>query len=246
MRLFVLLALCAGLVTAKDLEISVIDVEGGKAVLLVSPSGQSLLIDAGWPAMRDRASSNDRILEAVKAAGLSRIDFLLITHYDIDHLGDVPELVSKIPVGRVLDHGDFQSSNKGAMQRYEAYAAARDKIGHTVLKVGDKLPIKGMDIEVLSAAGKVAASRKGPANPLCATNPRAAALPSDVEDDQSVGLLITYGAFRMLDLADLEAHPSHDLVCPNNQIGTVDVFNVNVHGQFKGIAPEMVGQSARR
>src|SRR3954454_24840024 len=138
MRLVLLMALCAGFVTAKDLEISVIDVEGGKAVLLVSPSGQSLLIDAGWPAMRDRPSSNERILEAVKAAGLSRIDFLLITHYDLDHLGDVPDLASKIPIGRVLDHGDFQSSNQGAMQRYQAYAAAREKIGHAVLKVGDK------------------------------------------------------------------------------------------------------------
>src|SRR5260370_13488855 len=64
---------------------------------------------------------------------------------------------------------------------------------------------------------------------------------SDGGDKQSIGLLITSGKFRMLDLADLEAHHSHDLVCPDNLIGTVDVYNVNVHGQFKGIAPELVG-----
>ena len=236
--LLLLFAACAA--AAETLEISVLDVEGGKSVLLVSPSGQSLLIDAGWPAFGGRPSSTARILEAVKAAGLARIDFLVISHYDVDHIGDVPELVSNIPVGRIFDHGDFHSSNPQARQRYESYAAVRDKIGHTVLQPGDKLPIQGVDVEVLSAAGRLT-SRSGPPNPLCAVYPRADEIPSDVEDNQSIGLLITFGPFRMLDLADLEAHHSHDLVCPVNRIGAVDVYNVNVHGQFKGIAPELVG-----
>ncbi len=78
-------------------------------------------------------------------------------------------------------------------------------------------------------------------NPLWTTHPQAAAIARDVEDDQSIGLLFSFGSFRMLDLADLEAHPSHDLVCPSNLIGTVDVYHMNVHGQFKGIAPELIG-----
>ncbi len=78
-------------------------------------------------------------------------------------------------------------------------------------------------------------------NPLCETYKQAAVLPTDTEDNNSIGLLIALGRFRMLDLADLEAHHSHDLVCPTNSIGHVDVYNVNVHGQFKGIAPELTG-----
>ena len=235
-----LMLLAASVATARDLEISVIDVEGGKAMLLVSPSGQSMLFDAGWPALRGRPSSTERIVEAVKAAGVSRIDFLVISHYDIDHIGDIPELASRIPVGKIFDHGDFQSSDRQAMQRFEAYAAVRDKIGHAVLHPGDRLPISAVTVEVLAAAGRLT-SKSGSPNPLCAVYKQADEIASDVEDNQSIGLLITFGKFRMLDLADLEAHRSHDLVCPDNRIGTVDVYNVNVHGQFKGIAPELVG-----
>jgi hypothetical protein len=148
-------------------------------------------------------------------------------------------------VDRVFDHGDYQTSNPQAVQRFAAYAALREKIGHTVLKVGDKVPIKGVDVQVLSAGGKSITKPlpgAGQLNAPCDTYKQQDALASDVEDNQSIGLLITFGKFRMLDLADLEAHHGHDLVCPNNLIGTMDVYNVNVHGQFKGIAPELVGE----
>ena len=230
-----LLLFAAASLLAKNLDVYVIDVEGGKSVLLVSPSGQSMLFDAGWPASNNRQASTDHIVEVVKAAGLTRIDFLVISHFDIDHIGDVPALVARIPVGHIFDHGGSQVN-----PRFAAYAAVRDKIGHTVLKPGDKVPIKGVDIQVLSAGGKLI-HKGGTPNPLCDSHQQAAPLASDVEDDNSVGLLITSGKFRMLDLADLEAHQSHDLVCPANMIGTVSVYNVNVHGQFKGIAPELVG-----
>lgn len=234
----------AALPAAKSLDIYVIDVEGGKSVLLVSPSGESMLFDAGWPASNTRVASTDRMVEVAKAAGLRRIDNLVISHFDIDHIGDVPALVEKFPVGHIFDHGEMQTSNAQAKQRFAAYAAVRDKIGHTVLKPGDKVPVKGVDIEVLSAAGKLITKplgkNAGP-NPLCQSNPQLPELATDFEDNQSIGLLITEGKFRMLDLADLEAHHSHDLMCPVNLIGQVSVYNVNVHGQFKGIAPELAG-----
>ena len=179
------------------------------------------------------------------AAGLKRIDYLVITHFDIDHIGDVPDLVSKIPVGHIFDHGDLQTSNAQAMQRFTAYAAVRDKIGHTVLKVGDRVPIEGVDVRVISADGKLITkplAGAGARNALCDRYRQADTLASDAEDDRSIGLIDhDWAEFRMLDLADLEAHLSHDLVCPNNLIGPVSVYNVNVHGQFKGIAPELVG-----
>jgi competence protein ComEC len=245
-RLILLLAVLAGSLTAaRDLDIYVVDVEGGKAVLFVSPSGQSMLFDAGWPTPINGSVSNDRIMEAVHDAGLKRIDFLVISHFDIDHIGDVSALAARVPVGRVFDHGDLPLSNDArTKQRFEAYLSMREKIGHTTLNPGDRIPIKGLDVEVLSASGNLTAKplpSAGAVNPLCGKYSRKEALASNVEDDRSVGLIIGFGKFRMLDLADLEAHDSRDLACPDNLIGAVDVYNVNVHGQFKGIAPELVG-----
>jgi len=240
-RLACLLLLFASTLTAaKNLEIYVIDVEGGKSVLFVAPSGQSMLFDAGWPASGTRQASNDRIVDAVHAAGLKRIDYLVISHFDIDHIGDVPALIAKVPVGHIFDHGDYKTTNAQARQRFDAYVSVREKVGHTVLKPGDKVPLRGVDVEVLSAGGNIA-KKTGVPNSLCAANKQINELPADFEDNQSIGLLISLGKFRMLDLADLEAHHAHDLVCPNNLIGHVNVYNVNVHGQFKGIAPELVG-----
>ncbi len=245
--LFLAVLLTAPLLGARTLDIYFIDVEGGKAVLLVSPAGQSMLFDAGWPNVNNGSLSNDRIVEAAHAAGLKRLDRVVISHFDIDHLGDVAGLNAKIPIGHLFDHGEIQYTGAGAAgakKRFAPYAAIREKIGYTTVKPGDRIPLKGIDVRVLSAAGKRITKpmpEAGAPNPLCASYPQKDALPSDVEDDQSIGLLITYGRFRLLDLADLEAHDSRDLVCPNNLIGAVDVYNVNVHGQFKGIAPELVG-----
>jgi beta-lactamase superfamily II metal-dependent hydrolase len=89
-RIACLLALfTASLTAAPNLELYFIDVEGGKSVLLVSPSGQSMLFDVGWPASNNRPASTERIVEAVQAAGLDRVDFLVISHFDVDHMGDV-------------------------------------------------------------------------------------------------------------------------------------------------------------
>ncbi|MDA0205026.1 MAG: MBL fold metallo-hydrolase [Acidobacteria bacterium] len=244
MRFASIVALCAALSPAQTLDIYTIDVEGGKAVLTVSPSGESMLVDAGWPEFRQRTVSTGRIVEAAKAAGLTKIDYLLISHYDIDHIGDVPALANAFPIGHILDHGDMHPSmGERNQQIFRAYAAVREKIGHTTLKPGDKLPIKGIDVTVLTSAGEhihAPINGGGTANPLCAQYPQIPVRATDYEDDYSVGLLYKWGDFTMVDLADLEAHHTRGLVCPANLIGAVDVYHVNVHGQFKGIAPEFV------
>src|SRR5437764_9353376 len=89
--------------TAKTLDIYLVDVEGGNSTLFVSPSGESLLIDTGnggAAAMRDA----DRIMAAVKDAGLSRIDHLITTHWHGDHYGAMSEVAGRIPIREFLDH----------------------------------------------------------------------------------------------------------------------------------------------
>jgi beta-lactamase superfamily II metal-dependent hydrolase len=230
---------------AEALETYVIDAEGGKAVLVVSPSGESLLFDAGWPGARDI----NRIVEAAKTAGLKQIDYLVISHYDIDHMGDVPALLAAFPVKHIVDNGSLQTSGKGVEARYKTFAAARDAMDHMSVKPGEKIPIKGVDVTVIAAATKLIEKGLPGAiapNPLCAGVAAPAEIADDREDNMAIGLLFTLGKFRMLDLSDLEAAYSYKLMCPKNLIGRVDVYQVNVHGQEKGMTPVLAqGLNAR-
>src|SRR5262249_13692468 len=107
----------------KPLEIYTIDAEGGKSVLFVSPFSESMLFDAGWPSSRNREASTDRIVAALKAAGLKQIDYLVISHFDIDHLGDVPALAGRFPIRRIMDHGE--QAVPSSEPRFRAYDELR-------------------------------------------------------------------------------------------------------------------------
>jgi competence protein ComEC len=234
------LALLPALRAGETLDVYVIDVEGGKSVLLVSPSGESMLFDAGWPGFNGR--DVDRILQATEAAGLKRIEYLVISHYDIDHLGDVPLLVSKIPVAHFVDHGPLETTRPDFAPRYNPYAAVRDKGAYMAVKPGDRIPIKGLDVLVVTAATNLLDKPLpggGAPNPLCDSTPGKPERTTDLEDNMSVGLLFTLGKFRMLDLADLEWFYDRKLMCPANPIGTVDVYQVSIHGQDKGVSPAL-------
>ncbi|MES1262537.1 MAG: MBL fold metallo-hydrolase [Acidobacteriota bacterium] len=223
---------------ARTLEVYDIDVEGGKSVLVVSPSGESLLFDLGWSGYGGRDS--DRIVTAAKAAGLKQIDYLVVSHYDLDHMGDVPLLLSKFPIKHLVDHGPLETAGKGAEERYQRYAALFGQVDHLVVKPGDRIPIKGVDVLVVTAGGKwIDRPLKGAGkpNPLCATTPDKPNRPEDLEDNMSIGLLFTLGKFRMLDLADFEWDYDRKLMCPNNPVGRVDVYQVSIHGQDKGVSP---------
>src|SRR5580658_7992696 len=225
---------------AQTVDVYVLDVEGGKSVLVVSPAGESLLFDAGWPGYNGR--DVERILQATKAAGLKQIDYLVISHYDIDHLGDVPLLTSKIPIRHFVDHGPLQTTRSDFAPRYNPYAALRDKGNYLAVKPGDRIPIKGLDVMVITSATKVLDKPlpgAGAPNPLCDSTPEKPERTIDLEDNMSVGLLFTFGKFRMLDLADLEWYYDRKLMCPNNPSGSVDVYQVSIHGQDKGVSPAL-------
>jgi competence protein ComEC len=237
---FCCLLVAGALDAAQTLDVYVLDVEGGKSVLLVSPSGESMLFDAGWPGYEGR--DVNRILQATQAAGIKQIDYLVISHYDIDHLGDVPLLASKIPIKHFVDHGPLETTRADFAPRYNPYAAVRDKGAYMAVKPGDRIPIKGLDVLVITSATKLLGKPlpgAGALNPLCGSTPEKPERTGDLEDNMSVGLLFTFGKFRMLDMADLEWFYDRKLMCPNNPIGTVDVYQVSIHGQDKGVSPAL-------
>jgi beta-lactamase superfamily II metal-dependent hydrolase len=237
-----LLAVFSASAAPRPLDVYVIDVEGGKAMLVVSPSGESMLVDAGWPAFNGR--DVDRIAATAKAAKVKRIDYLVITHLDVDHVGNLKLLASKLPIGRILDNGPLQTTGKGVEKRYKVYAEVRDSMDHATLQAGDRIPIKGVQVDVVAAGAKFITKPLdggGIPNPACAVSPQPPEIPQDLEDNMSIGLLFTFGRFRMIDLGDLESHYDYELMCPNNPVGTVDVYHVSVHGQEKGGSAALVG-----
>jgi len=236
-------ALAATLVAAqapssKPLNIYVVDTEGGKAALFVSPTGQSLLIDSGNPGGRD----TDRIMEVVNQAGLKQIDFLISTHYHGDHVGGLTELVKRIPVGTFIDHGPSAEPKEQVQGFQAAYAELYGKAKHTVAKPGDKVPITGLDWRIVTSAGKALKTPLpggGKPNPECAKfTPKE--MSNEDDNGQSVGSVVTLGQFRLVDLGDLLWNREQELMCPNNPIGTVDLYLVTHHGLDQSGSPVLV------
>jgi beta-lactamase superfamily II metal-dependent hydrolase len=307
---------------ARDVEVYFIDVEVGKATLIVSPAGESLLIDTGLPGFHNRDA--DRIAEAARVAGVARLDNLVITHYHVDHVGGVAQLAGKLPITNFLDHGPTVDDRESGVRLYRTYAEIASRGRRMRVQSGDTIPVKGLEVRIVSASGAVLASPlpgAGQPNSDCAGVHRdysgsenaqsvgllvtyddresgvrlyrtyaeiasrgrrmrvqpgdtipvkglevravsaggavlASPLPgagqpnsdcagvhrdySGSENAQSVGLLVTYGEFRLLDLGDLTGDTERQLVCPVNRIGTVTVFVASHHGNDDANSPSLV------
>ena len=242
----------------RTLDIYFIDTEGGQATLFVTPSGESMLVDTGFAGnqgMPDAAATNssgapimrdaDRISAVFKQAGITVLDWMVISHYHGDHVGNAAELANRLPIRHFVDHGPYSvelQPNRSAA--FLAYMAVRDKARVMVPKPGDKIPVSGLDVQVVSSAGKLitvpvaAAPGAGLPNPLCRDVKLKEQDPTP-ENFESVGIVVRYGSFRLLDLGDLTWNQEHALACPNNLLGTFDVFHTTRHGDPHSGAPQL-------
>jgi len=204
-----------------------VDVEGGAATLLISPNGESLLVDTGFPSADNRDAK--RIFAATQEAGVSQIDYLVITHFHRDHVGGLEALANMIPIGECFDHGtNTEASNQ---QWVDAYLrVCGDK--RSAVAAGDRIPFGAVQADVVASDGLLIDTpvNGGVTNPLCATaeqKPQASP-----ENQRSVGALFTYGRFSFLDLGDFNWAKEVELACPVNMVGEVTLYQTSRHGAW--------------
>ncbi len=235
-------ALMAHAVNTGKLQVYFIDVEGGQSTLFVEPSGESVLIDTGWPDNGGRDA--DRIVATAKRAGVHKLDYVLITHFHVDHVGGFPQLLDRIPIGTVIDHGpNRETTDADTVHGWEAYQKilAKGGIHRIVPKPGDVLPFKDMKATVVSADGKLldhALPGGGAPNPFCAQSEKRPA--DQTENSRSLGIEIDFAQARLLDLGDLTWDKEMELMCPVNKLGHIDALIVSHHGWYQSSSPALV------
>ncbi|MDZ7639352.1 MAG: MBL fold metallo-hydrolase [Bryobacterales bacterium] len=232
LALSVPLILCLfSVASAQELKIYFIDVDGGQATLFVSGKGEAMVVDAGWPGNENRDAK--KIAAAAKDAGVTEIGKMLTTHYHTDHVGGVAQLAGLMPIRTFLDHGENLEQSANAAKLYDGYLAVRAKGAHKQLNPGDSFAFGSAMVRVVSArkeliAKPLKARGAGSASAACAGAPPMKGDGS--ENEMSIGFVVEFGRFRMLDLGDLLWNEEASLVCPVNKIGDIDLYLTTHHG----------------
>jgi competence protein ComEC len=222
------------------LNIYYIDTEGGQSTLFVAPSGESLLVDTGNAGERDLS----RIADALKTAGVSRIDHMWTTHFHGDHVGAMLELAKQFPIQHFYDHGTPNPKDRIVSAAFITSYTELSQGKRTIVKPGDKVKMTGLDITTVASANtfiRTNLTGGGRPNTACAdVKPMDESGYFDPDNGESAGFILSYGKFRTADLGDLTWNGEIDLMCPTNRIGTVDVYLTSHHGLEKSGSPALV------
>ncbi len=217
----------------------------GNATLIVAPSGETMILDAG------PEYAANRVLNVIKKAGVKQIDYLVTTHYHADHCGATGAIGAQVPIRQYVDHGTSvelgkddawwkerrgpwfkDGMGKDYDKRYKQYTDARENSRHVIVKAGDTIPVKGLEVNVLCSGGKVLEKPlPGAGQPIPAGEKVERRGEDDAEDAQSIGVRVGLGKFHFVYLGDLTWNLEDALFSPVNKVGTVDAYLVTHHAQ---------------
>jgi len=237
--LWILLMLPLLAAGADSLDIYWIDVEGGAATLIVTPAGETVLMDAGWAGFEDRDAKRIQSVLSGQAKA-AKIDYFITSHFHADHAGGIPALAALTPIAKFVDHGDsVEKDQPNGAQLFASYLKVVDGKRMQV-KPGDKLPLKGIELQFVAAHSQFITKPLGAGkpNPLCEGAEPAKEDPT--ENGKSTGFIVRLGKFELLDLGDLTKIYEHQLACPVNLLGEVDLYQTTHHGANTSGAAELV------
>ena len=224
-----------------SLDIYWIDADGGAATLIVTPEREAVLMDAGFDLPDDLHAK--RIVAAMEDAGIDEIDYFIASHFHRDHVGGVEALAGLVTIGEFVDHGESveQTTARGApaWEGYLRALAMADRTASTPVRPGDVLPLRGVELSIVTSNLEVPLQPLDPQGPNALCSGADAGPHDEGENARSVGYIVRLGDFDFLDLGDLTMRGQHAVACPENLIGVVDLMQVPHHGN--GIAPQLMG-----
>lgn len=204
------------LIAAGTLRVHFLDVGQGDGILIVSPGGETVLIDGG-------GSRCGLVVQTLDTLGVGDIDYAIASHYHEDHIGCTPEILARRDVRyAAYDRGASPSTDSTGSDTYNAYVAA---VGSKRRKASAEAPILldngdvRIDFAALNGNGTGASD----------------------ENDLSVVAVLRYGRFDAVmggDLGGYDAGGGTDVetsVAPI--VGRVEVYKVHHHGSEDGSNP---------
>lgn len=236
LMLMISLSFCFDKETPNPLEIYFLDMVGGGSTLIVTPMGESILIDTGSrePFHRDAG----RILHACEVAGLKQIDFLITTHFHSDHFGGILEVAKRIPIHHFYDKGTLPSKNEQKTEWYrQLYPLYKEATKERVLPLlaGENIQLKKdpsgkippVVLHCVAAEKQIEGFTETIDQEIADFEMKEA---DETDNAKSIALLLTFGRFKFWAGADITWNVEHHLVHPVNRIGKIDLFQINHHG----------------